>query len=155
MTAPLVPAASQTFHIPPAEQATVTERLIVLAQKKKKKKLGKALAIGAAVAVGIAIGAATASANKPRRKPRRGINCHGNVRNHAHNGARGRHYHDKHGVDDCVTSFIGQTTRKPKKKKASNSSSGWDRCYQKYASMRGDGTYQPYGGGPRRRCPFI
>lgn len=32
----------------------------------------------------------------------------------------------------------------------------WDRCNNRFRSFRwSDGTYQPYGGGPRRLCPYL
>lgn len=32
----------------------------------------------------------------------------------------------------------------------------WDRCDARFRSFRwSDGTYQPYGGGPRRLCPYL
>ena len=32
----------------------------------------------------------------------------------------------------------------------------WERCDDRFRSFRwSDGTYQPYGGGPRRLCPYL
>ncbi|MEZ5844603.1 MAG: BA14K family protein [Hyphomicrobiaceae bacterium] len=36
------------------------------------------------------------------------------------------------------------------------SGSAWQRCDDRFKSFRwSDGTYQPYGGGPRRVCPYL
>jgi len=37
-----------------------------------------------------------------------------------------------------------------------NYSDEWERCEEEFRSFRpSDGTYQPYGGGPRELCPYL
>lgn len=102
---------------------------------------------------------------KWRKRHRRGWRRHkGGFRAHhgrRHRGWRHRHHrrhrHRRHHIGPAIglgiiDLLIGGSIA------ASRADYGdrWERCDARYRSFRwSDGTFQPYGGGPRRLCPYL
>jgi hypothetical protein len=81
----------------------------------------------------------------------RGHNSRGWGRGHRHYG-RGPGYRRGWGPGLAAGLIIGGSIASSRR----GSNDGWQRCDDAYRSFRWeDGTFQPYGGGPRRLCPYL
>lgn len=91
------------------------------------------------------------------------VHCHANGKKHYHNEFKGAYWHAHEPEEGCGSYRLnakyddgpGTGGYKPKNTNNEHHGNAWQKCQEKFSSFRDDGTYQPWGDGPRKVCPYL